>query len=93
MNNDEQQIQQAQRRVFLWECSPSSETRGRRKEHSNGCNWWNISSTVKNFPIQTSGCEKCRNRPRKDKGAVWIQPNLNDAIREQEYRNQGWGEK
>jgi hypothetical protein len=81
------------RRIFLWICSPSSETRGRRAEHSNGCSWWNLSSTGKPFPMQMTGCEKCANRPRKNEGGIYEQISLLEAKREQERRNNGWVRK
>ena len=85
--------QQAQRRVFLWKCAPSSETRGRRKEHDNGCNWWNIKSTDKPFPQQMTPCQKCANRPRKNEGGIYEQISVLEAKREQDRRNNGWVRK
>ena len=81
-----------ERIIFTWRCEANSQTRGRRDEHRDGCLWMNISSTVKSFPIQTSGCETCGNRPRKDYGDIWTHKTLLDAKIEQEKRNDGWGE-
>jgi len=91
LNNTESN--EKKRRIFLWICSPSSETRGRREEHSNGCSWWNLSSTGKPFPMQMTGCSKCANRPRKNEGGIYEQISLLEAKREQERRNNGWVRK
>jgi hypothetical protein len=76
--------------IFTWRCEANSQTRGRRDEHRDGCRWMNIMSTSKSFPLQPSGCEKCRNRPRKDEGDIWKQSTLLDAKKAQEYANKGW---
>lgn len=74
--------------VFLWECCKSSQTRGQREEYKdNGCGWWNIMSTRKPFPFQTTPCEKCGNRPRKEEGGVWKQFDKTEANKQKEMRN------
>ena len=93
MNINNSESNEKKRRIFLWICCESSETRGRRKVHDNGCDWWNIKSTSKPLPQQMTPCEKCTNRPRKDEGGIYEQISLLEAKREQERRNNGWVRK
>ena len=53
------------RKYLLFQCAPSSETRGRRPTHDNGCKMWGVRmTTVPTFDIQTQ-CKWCGNRGRK----------------------------
>lgn len=59
---------------YLYRCSPSSETRGRRLQHDGGCGHWNVFSTAKpldaHYRPQASPCKECGRRQRLNLGIV-----------------------
>ena len=57
-----------ERVYLLYQCAPSTELRGRRKEHDRGCFLWAVRSTKKpptgKCEMQAAPCKRCKNRPR-----------------------------
>jgi len=61
-----------QKKYVLFQCVPSSETRGRRETHGNGCFRWSVRMTKSDsLEIQTK-CKWCGNRGRKNAGTVTV---------------------
>ena len=55
---------------LVWKCVPSSELRGRKAGHDNGCNEWNMRGTNKSDYIgMQAECGKCQMRRRINRGA------------------------
>ena len=79
----------SEHRFVLWQCSPTTETRGKKKEES-GCMNWSVRKTKKamrsNLKMQMI-CVNCTNRPRKDEATVWVYGTREDANAECERRN------
>jgi len=70
------------RKWWVYQCAPSSETRGRRESHGNGCMRWNVRACRVSPPIQTK-CRHCGNRGRKNAGQlVGPYPTRQDALNE-----------
>jgi len=75
------------RKYLLYQCVPSSETRGRRPTHNNGCFKWAVRMTKDpNFNIQTK-CKWCGNRGRKNAGTVEVFETRQEAEFEMYRRN------
>jgi len=80
-------------RFLLWQCSPTTETRGNKKQEVYCMNW----SVRKTQRAMRTGrdlrhkmqmiCPHCNNRPRKDEGSVWVYANREDADAECALRN------
>jgi len=85
---------QTHMRYLLWECSPTSETRGKKTEQPKYCKNWSVRKTTR--PMRTGRtlrhkmqmcCPYCGNRPRKDEASVWVYENRDAAYAECERRN------
>ena len=63
-----------ERYYHVYQCAPSTETRGRRTEHDNGCGSYEIFSSKiglrNDQKIQASPCSECTNRKRLNSGLV-----------------------
>ena len=76
-----------EKKYLLFQCVPSTETRGRRPTHSNGCFKWGVRMTKdSNLEIQTK-CRWCGNRGRKNEGTVKVYHERNEAELEMYKRN------
>jgi len=74
-------------KYLLFQCVPSSETRGRRPSHNNGCLKWGVRMTKNaSLEIQTK-CKWCGNRGRKNAGTVQEYPSRQEAELEMYKRN------
>jgi len=74
-------------KYLLFQCVPSSETRGRRPSHNNGCLKWGVRMTKNTtLEIQTK-CKWCGNRGRKNAGTVQEYPSRQEAELEMYKRN------
>lgn len=75
------------KKYLLFQCVPSSETRGRRETHDNGCLKWGVRMTQReSLDVQTK-CKWCGNRGRKNAGTVTVFENQKDAELEMYKRN------
>ena len=66
---------------YVYQCAPSSETRGRRADHDKGCGHWAVRMSRTDLsahwpkPVQTKPCKKCGKRQRLNWGTVRVAPN------------------
>ena len=75
----EKQFSATTKKYLLFQCVPSSETRGRRETHGNGCLKWGVRMTQReSLDVQTK-CKWCGNRGRKNAGTVTVFENQKDA--------------
>ena len=93
MNNITVKVTDASdRKYLLFQCVPSTETRGRRPAHNNGCFKWGVRMTKdSSLDIQTK-CKWCGNRGRKNAGTVKEYSDRRDAEFEM-YKRNSWGEE
>jgi hypothetical protein len=63
-----------ERWYYTYVCSPSVETRGRRKDHDKGCGWTCTRSTrqeiTDNYKPQGAPCPNCSKKQRLNAGMV-----------------------
>ena len=52
------------RRYIAYLCSPTTELRGRRDTHDNGCLQWSVRCSKTLETKMQMNCPKCKNRPR-----------------------------
>ena len=79
----------SEHRFILWQCSPTTETRGKKKQEVY-CENWSVRRTQR--AMRTTHkmqmiCSHCTNRPRKDEATVWVYATREDAEAECERRN------
>ena len=87
VNKLENATSASDRKYLLFQCHPSSETRGRRPSHNNGCFKWGVRMTkASSLEIQTR-CRWCDNRGRKNEGTVEVFHKRRDAEMEMYKRN------
>jgi hypothetical protein len=87
-------MQETQKFYYVYQCSKSSELRGRKYE--GGCGWWNLRTSK--IPLKSTlqiqgNCKRCKRRPRVnpravktyfDRGAAQIECNARNGIFEGE---------
>ena len=79
-------------RWLLWQCTPSTELRGSKKNEAHCLLWW-VRRSAKPLrkglkgPKMQFKCTACGNRPRKSEEALWVYENKQDALIEMDRRN------
>lgn len=82
------------RRFLLWQCTPSTEIRGSKKNEAH-CLLWSIRRSSAPLrkglkgPKMQFKCAACGNRPRKSEEGLWAFDNKQDAQQEMNRRNAG----
>ena len=86
--------QHTETRFLLWQCTPTTETRGKKIEQPKYCMNWHVRRS--NRPMRIGEkvrakmqmiCPSCGNRPRKDEATVWVYDTREAANAECERRN------
>jgi hypothetical protein len=79
------------RKYLIYQCAPSSETRGWRPTHEGGCMKWSVRSTkmpiIGKLRLQAK-CRHCGRRPRLDPARIDVFHVKDEALSEASMRNQ-----